>query len=404
MRPIILAVAAAAAFTPASALADSPRPRSSYIVVDEPGVERAASALPAAAPTVFFINKNGGTYRPGNDDARNNYSSIVDGVSVISPWQVSSGGWNEVKSCLVDMFARWNVTITDTDPGASTAHFELVIAGSPQDIGMGSGVGGVSPFTNDCSVIPNSIVYTFAEVYGSDYQAICETAAQEIAHSFGLDHEFLCQDPMTYLGNCGDKTFQDVNASCGEYSARACYCNGNTQNSVSMLNARIGVAPSNQPPTVTITSPGNGDTLEPGFAVTANASDDTAVARVEFSVDGTPASTDTTAPYGFGSDVGLADGSHTIEATAFDAQGASGSASITVTVQAAGGGGGGGGGGDDEPDAGTGGGGGGAGGDDDSDDESGGGYLSGGCATGGGAGIASALALLGLALVRRRRR
>jgi hypothetical protein len=164
MRSHLLALSLARALMPSLALAEPAsvaRPRGSYVVTDDVGMSKASSALPHAAPTVFFINKNGGTYRPGNNDARTNYSSIVDGVSVISPWQVSSTGWNEVKSCLVEMFSRWNVTVTDVDPGTSTPHFELVIAGSPQDIGMQQGVGGVSPFTNDCDVIPNSIVYTF---------------------------------------------------------------------------------------------------------------------------------------------------------------------------------------------------------------------------------------------------
>lgn len=223
------------------------RPRASYVVIDAPGLERAPGAIAAnGPPTVFYMNKNGGTYRPGNNDARTNSSSIVDQPSSIPAWNVSASGWTQVMSCMQDLFARWNVVVTDQDPG-NVPHYEIVVAGRPQHIGMQAGVGGVSPFTYNCSVIPNSIVYTFAEVYGTSYRAICETAAQEVAHSFGLDHEHLCADPMTYLSGCGAKSFQDVDAPCGEYSNRECYCGGYSQNSVEMLDDRLGLAKPDDP-------------------------------------------------------------------------------------------------------------------------------------------------------------
>ncbi|MCB9559326.1 MAG: Ig-like domain-containing protein [Kofleriaceae bacterium] len=305
-------------------------PRSSYMVIDQLGLEAAPGVMEHAAPIIFYINKNGGTYSPGNDDARTNRSSIVSGPSTIAPWNVSASGWSTVKSCIVSMFSRWNVTITDVDPG-NVPHYEIVIAGRPQDIGMQSGVGGVSPFTSNCSVIPNSIVYTFATVYGSAYQEICETAAQEIAHSFGLDHENYCKDPMTYQTGCGSKTFQDYNAPCGEYSNRACYCNGNTQNSVSMLNTRLGIV--NAPPSISITQPSNGASVTQGFAIAATASDSNgSVARVELWIDGAQVASDTTAPYTFTAPT-LSAGSHTVEARAVDNGDAMTATSITVSLQ-----------------------------------------------------------------------
>jgi MYXO-CTERM domain-containing protein len=200
-------------------------------------------ALPSvaehAAPTIIYMNRMGGIYRPGDNDARTNQSSIPSRTSQVSPWNVSAAGWAEVMDCMTEQFARFNVVITDVDPG-NVPHIESVVAGYPQDVGMGQGVGGVSPFTEDCGVIPNSIVFTFAGVYGTAYRDICETAAQEVSHSFGLDHEYQCKDPMTYLSGCGDKEFQDNLERCGEYSARTCWCGGTTQNSVAMLRARLG--------------------------------------------------------------------------------------------------------------------------------------------------------------------
>jgi len=215
-------------------------PRGGYIVSGDP------QPLPPPlddgvfhAPTIFYVNKSGGTYTPGTNDARINRSTIVGTTRQVPAWNVTAAGWQQVMSCMTTMFARWNVVITDVDPG-NVPHYELVTAGRPQDIGMQSGVGGVSPF--NCGVIPNSIVFTFAAIYGTDYRSVCETNAQEIVHSFGADHERLCQDPMTYLTGCGNKSFQNVAAPCGEYSNRACQCGGNTQNSVALLDQRLGLA------------------------------------------------------------------------------------------------------------------------------------------------------------------
>lgn len=233
-------------------------PRSTYVVIDQPGVSELPE-IAAAAPIIFYMNRSGGTYYPGNNDSRTNRSSIVDQASTVSAWNVSTTGWSYVMTCLQDLFSRYNVVITDVDPG-NVPHYESVIAGYPQEVGMQQGVGGVSPYAFDCGVIPNSIVFTFAGVYGSDYQGICETAAQEIAHSFGLDHEYLCEDPMTYLYNCGDKTFQDVAARCGEYSARNCQCGATTQNSVQLLTQRLGLAGTGTTPDANTGGGGGGGT------------------------------------------------------------------------------------------------------------------------------------------------
>jgi MYXO-CTERM domain-containing protein len=216
------------------------RPRPSFIVQGpiEPLPPPVIDDSAHAAPKIFFLNKNGGTYTPGNNDARTNRSSIVGQTRSVPAWNVSASGWSQVMTCMTTMFSRWNVVITDVDPG-NVPHWELVVAGRPQDIGMQAGIGGVSPF--NCSTINNSIVFTFAEVYGTAYRDICETNAQEIAHSFGLDHERLCADPMTYLTGCGNKSFQNTAAPCGEYTNRPCMCGGSTQNSVALLDQRLGL-------------------------------------------------------------------------------------------------------------------------------------------------------------------
>jgi uncharacterized protein (TIGR03382 family) len=119
-----------------------------------------------------------------------------------------------------------------------------VIGGHPSDVGLPDNVAGVSPFTSDCSIIESSIVFAFTDVLPDDPRTVCEVMAQEIAHSFGLDHEMLPSDPMTYLDYAGERTFRDEMASCGEFADRKCGINGNMcrqrQNSVALLKQRLG--------------------------------------------------------------------------------------------------------------------------------------------------------------------
>ncbi len=62
----------------------------------------------------------------------------------------------------------------------------------------------------------------------------------EIAHAYGLDHEYLCKDVMTYLRGCGSKSFVDAEAPCGESKKRHCEGGSPTQNSFKRLVDVLG--------------------------------------------------------------------------------------------------------------------------------------------------------------------
>ena len=271
-------------------------PRGIYVIApDDESLSQIESDWIAAAPPqrTIFLNKAGGTYFPGANNSSTNRSSIVSNPSTVGAYEGTAAQWSALVTCVRNQFSRFNVVVTDVDPGAAQ-HLEAVMGGKPQDIGMGSGVGGVAPMFGDCSVVERAVVYIFTTVLGST-QVECEVAAQEIAHAYGLDHEYLCKDPMTYLGGCGAKSFQDVDAQCGEYQARECMCGGTTQNSVQEMLATLGPAGSTPPPppppppgdtgapTVAITSPADGATLPANatISVVATASDDLGVTAIE---------------------------------------------------------------------------------------------------------------------------
>lgn len=300
------------------------RPRPIYMVIDDSRQPEARESTDTQAASggrwVVYMNRNGGLYTPGVNDSRRNRSSIPKHSSVIQPWAVSEEGWQKVMSCMRGMFDRFNIEITDVDPG-DIPHIESVVAGRASDVQINeTGIAGVSPFSSTCATIDNSIVYTFAELLGNDYQFVCEVAAQEVAHSFGLDHQFLCEDPMSYLNNCAaDKTFQDTNAQCGEYEPRACACDRQSQNSVQMLYSRVGpidlVAP-----LVDIISPADGAVVGMGSFIVVEATDDVGLRMVELYIDGILTQTLTEAPFAFETSPTLAEGTYIIEIRAHDSK------------------------------------------------------------------------------------
>lgn len=88
------------------------------------------------------------------------------------------------------------------------------------------------------------------------------------------------------------------------------------------------------PPTVEITNPDDQAVVSGTTLVTANATDDVKVTRVEFFIDGFLRLTDVSAPYVFSWDtLAAGDGQHTIGAKAYDSVGKSATDTITVTVE-----------------------------------------------------------------------
>jgi hypothetical protein len=87
-------------------------------------------------------------------------------------------------------------------------------------------------------------------------------------------------------------------------------------------------------PSTSISAPANAATVSGVVSVTANASDNVAVTRVEFWLDGVLQSTDTTSPYAWSWDTtASASGAHSLVSKAYDAANNTGtSATINVTV------------------------------------------------------------------------
>ncbi|MGH9885959.1 MAG: Ig-like domain-containing protein, partial [bacterium] len=120
------------------------------------------------------------------------------------------------------------------------------------------------------------------------------------------------------------------------YNGAASSCSTGAYDDHDDLIFAVGAgAPDTTPPTTSITAPANGATVSGTVNVTASASDNVAVTKVEFYVDGALHTTDTTSPYSASwVTTGLTNGSsHTLSSKAYDAALNTGtSATVTVTV------------------------------------------------------------------------
>ena len=278
-----------------------------------------------ARSRTLYLNRSGAMLQPGNNNSQTQTSSIVSKVTQVSGWDATPEQWAATVACMQEIWAPFDVAITDVAPG-NVPHIEALFGGSPAEVGLPDNVGGISPFTSDCSVIENSIVFAFTDNLPKQPRIICEIMSQEIAHSFGLDHEMLASDPMTYLPYNGNRSFKNEDAACGEKSARACGVAGKTcrpsQNSFQLLTARLGAAgQDNTPPSIGITTPAPNATVSAGFSIAATATDNTAVTTVAFYLDGSLVATKTSPPYELATDPSLTRGAHTIVVEATDTGG-----------------------------------------------------------------------------------
>jgi hypothetical protein len=146
--------------------------------------------------------------------------------------------------CVRDGFGDFAIDIVDTRP-ARGDYIMVVVGGTPGLVGHGRSVSGIAPYTGE--LIPRGVAFVFPENLRHDVRATCSSVLHETGHVLGLDHAYLCEDPMSYLSGCGEKRFRDVDAPCGEDEERACGFGGDTQNSYRQLARTVGLRDSKRP-------------------------------------------------------------------------------------------------------------------------------------------------------------
>jgi len=254
----LLAVAVAAA-AGSAARAEPPQRLRIYEPMDPSGPR----AAPASPVKKLFLNFCPGdcTVMPGTTDstAVPDRSIVPTKASMLTRFSRGSTVQRLVVDCVRDVFSRFDLEIVTKDPGA-TPHFEVMIAGRPEQVQQDARVGGISPFNCGVEYIPNALAFVF-DVWGTNVNEICATVAQELAHAFRLDHVIDASDPMTYNTYAERRQFVDAQVQCGSdcvngkspfeltctgpnLQNHTCSCTGQqTQNSVKLLVGLFGAGP-----------------------------------------------------------------------------------------------------------------------------------------------------------------
>ncbi len=279
---LILALGTAASAAPGKVIFDTSKVEQDITRVKQEG-----------EPTIVYVNPWGATYTQGGNDAVANTSPIPGiATATIPPLDITPSQWASLYECVRWQFAPFNVVVTDQDPG-NVDHIEASIGGRPEMLGLSGGIGGIAPATCQPFGIPSAVVFNFESQGISD--RMCHTIAQEVGHAMSLDHQMMCEDPMTYLDGCGKKSFQDADVRCGEDQDRDCSCGNQTQNSYKHLLRMHGVGPDcgdrcpptdKIKPTLEVLSPKSEKYRTGGVLFHALASDDYMIQRTTASLNG----------------------------------------------------------------------------------------------------------------------
>ncbi len=209
----------------------------------------------------IYLERRGVELSPGVDDAPAGVSSVLaSGANKpvrTKPWSGGDANWNKLVKCVQTIFGPFDLEVTDKRP----THDDFVmvaVGGRPGDIGVkDTKVSGLAPFNS--APIPRAVVFAFSVHTRNDVRVTCETISMEVGHAYGLDHEYLCKDVMTYLRNCGSKSFVDADAPCGEGKKRACANGDKTQNSFRHMLTVVGT---NRASESSVASGGSGSATE----------------------------------------------------------------------------------------------------------------------------------------------
>jgi hypothetical protein len=271
----------------ASGASAEPSRRSEVVWVDPVADMAPGHLLSNHVSPIIYVNpcRGGCSFTPGGNDSRDNTVSFIQGPVTVTEFEHDQATYDAVIACVREVYRPYDVEIVTADPGNDN-HHEAILAGSPEELGLGSAVGGIAPAA--CSPLNNAISFSFSN-NGADVLTMCWTVAQESAHTFGLpDHVFECSDAMTYLQGCGQKYFRDRVLPCGEFESgdTPCRCNDAGQNSHQQLLAAFGPGKPPEPPEVTIALPMDGADVADDFSIHGFATDPRLVSLVELFING----------------------------------------------------------------------------------------------------------------------
>jgi hypothetical protein len=297
------------------------RPSSGDVAV----LEQALGATNGDGPNgahIIFLNFGGQKISP----ASNGQDNPATGASWIAKSTVNMAAFDaspyagqftaaQAQQAIVTQFetfyAPFNVQVVTTRP-TSGARYTMCVIGDYAETLLGSGAGsaaGIAPL--DCGNQSESeITYAFSasiapNMTGLSLQqtlkSIAVTAAQETAHSYGLNHTNNTTDVMYPQLDPAQNGFVDANMTLIQNSSGTCN-NATTQDSKQLLLSNIGASNGTNTtgplPTVSFAAPTSGQTIPLTFTIIVNASEmGGTISHVDVSAGSQTLFTATSPPY-----------------------------------------------------------------------------------------------------------
>lgn len=258
-----------------------PTPVANGELVD-PDVIAAAEDIPGneyPRKHTLFINFNGGMLFSGADNSAENRSTLAR-QGVYPTYEGGEAKAVSIVQAVQDDVARYGIVVTYLTRPSNTVPYTMeMVGGTWMDTNIDSAAGGVAPGA-DCGALgQRHVVYTFASG-GASATSAANTASQEAGHAWGLDHTSNCGSVMSYCGG-GDGNFSDTcdplceslcqgpnSAGCRLTHEEFCGEGAEAQNEDAELTWIFGGnEPDMEAPSVEIVSPEDGAELEDGADV-----------------------------------------------------------------------------------------------------------------------------------------
>jgi len=237
-------------------------------------------STPPHRATIFLNFFGTEQLNPGTNSALDESSCLQASM----PWP-GFGGTEQQALALIDVFetkmAPYGVRLAyEERPPSHLPYAMVMMGGSPQLLGLGNGVLGVS-CSSDCGDFWwRDTTFAFTDAINPDNAEILGTTAlHEAAHAFGLAHiddDTKIMNPFVGSGDVEwEQTCTPYNDATGGINCQAThdeFCGGGAQNSHAELLAYFGEnSPDLEAPLVEILSPADGIELEVGASVTVEA-------------------------------------------------------------------------------------------------------------------------------------
>jgi MYXO-CTERM domain-containing protein len=270
----------------------------------------------------LYLHFDGGTISVGQDNPDTFTSFIPWSESVLPEFDHTAftRGTIDTRAKVLDAIRRWvqyyyahnDLQVVTDQPPTGSAYGMMVVSGSPGDLGMPTGVLGVSPF--DCDKYERNVSFTFSEDHGT-MMMLVQTIVHEAGHAYGLAHVANTQAIMNPSASGGEVYWGSGSVPDGQA------CDGSfEQDSFEVLKEHIGVRDDTTPPWVEIYKPGHEAIVPNAFQALVHGTDNVVLHSVEFFVDGAAIRKETLPEFAFQvSD--LPEGAHRLWAIGEDAHG-----------------------------------------------------------------------------------